>query len=647
MRYLLQFDRLHPDEQLTSPSGRFVLRCDSVGVAVVTDTDRDRVVWRAGAAGRLLLGHGYEVVVEAGEDYETVWRSGFAMPGARYLILTDSGELELVDGSHVRVANIRTGPIHAVPLGDAAPAAAITADAYLVREGKIRRTVAREQDGWLRICESWTGGGGGYALTSPLVDWLEQEGTVLTWRLHMAGGSKSKGWMLCLVDSDGTVLWHEGTQRPHEPVPLGTPYAYGGPALEAGGRLRNQSLTSPAGTHTLVHQGNGDLALYCHTEDRAVWTTGTEWVDGGWAELSEDGDLSVRNTHGARVWSSATAGSGARRLVVGDDGRAELLDMDGRSMWSTGTHTSCDGSAVDTPRGAVLRRGQTLGRHSLTSPDGSTVLGHWDERRLVLFGANHTWLWYAHLGETARPGLHLDEDGMLRVLDDESSTLGGPADELRVEEGEVILCRADGTVVWRNGEAVAEPTVVPEEPAEDFEAWMEELTGQVSYCATVVHDTTPDEALTRLGADPAGIRTGTWNDLRTQSEIDGAGVEDVRVAAFALGPHTLVVEDNGLLGIGSPALSQGTFAVSNYSSVNADTYFVVHRDGETVADHSDNGSEEPTTPEVEAAMAAMGSDDPLDAAFQDGLELLCRTAGVRPTVADVTGEARFTIIAAP
>ncbi|MEV6029030.1 DUF6461 domain-containing protein [Streptomyces sp. NPDC052036] len=134
--------------------------------------------------------------------------------------------------------------------------------------------------------------------------------------------------------------------------------------------------------------------------------------------------------------------------------------------------------------------------------------------------------------------------------------------------------------------------------------------------------------------------------MLTQSEIEDTGLDDVRVAAFALGPHTLLVEDNGLLGINSPALSRGTFAVSCYRSINADTNFVVYRDGEVVADHSEEGSAEPSTPEVRAAMAAMGSDDPLETAFDDGLELLCRTAGVRPTVADVTGTARWVIIPA-
>jgi hypothetical protein len=52
------------------------------------------------------------------------------------------------------------------------------------------------------------------------------------------------------------------------------------------------------------------------------------------------------------------------------------------------------------------------------------------------------------------------------------------------------------------------------------------------------------------------------------------------------------------------------------------------------------------TPEVRRALEEMGmaSDDVRDTAFEHNIELLCRTAGVRPTVADVTGPARITII---
>ncbi|MFE1801254.1 DUF6461 domain-containing protein [Streptomyces sp. NPDC059517] len=650
MHEILQFNRLHADEQLRAPNGQFVLHYDAAGIAVITDTERDEVTWRAGAAGRLLLGDGGEVQVEAGDNHETVWRSGFAARGAQYLILTDEGDLELLDGEHVRLANVRTGPVEAQPLRDAAPAADITVGRYLLSEGKKRRTVVREQDGQLRVGEHWpNGGGGSYALSGPLVDWLEQDGTVLSWRMLPIHGSKAKARTLCLTDTAGTVLWHEGTPNPATPVSAGAPYAYGGAELGTGGRLRHQSLTSPSGSHTLTHQGNGDLVLRCNAEHRDVWSAGTHWAESTWAELTPDGDLVLHNPHGAPVWRSGTAGSGARRLAVRDDGRVELLDTQGRAVWSVDAHTSCDTPAVDTPRGAVLRRGQTLRQHSLTSADGSTVLGHNDDRRLVLFGADGTWLWYEYLGEAQQPGLFLDEGGMLRILDDdpERPALAGPADELLVESGEVLLRRADGTVVWRNGEEVAETDAAAPEPEEDFETWLEELNGLEYFSVAVVHDTTPDEALRRLGVDPEQARPGTWDDLLTQSAIEDAAFDDVCVAAFALGPHTLIVENMGHPGTDSSALSVGTFAVACSRSINADTTFAVYRDGEVVADHSEEGDyEEPTIPEVLAAMEAMDMEDPQEAAFDGTLELFCRTAGIRPTVADVAGIGRWVIIPA-
>ncbi|MGH3381765.1 MAG: hypothetical protein ACRDP6_44265 [Actinoallomurus sp.] len=74
----------------------------------------------------------------------------------------------------------------------------------------------------------------------------------------------------------------------------------------------------------------------------------------------------------------------------------------------------------------------------------------------------------------------------------------------------------------------------------------------------------------------------------------------------------------------------------------------MYRDGKVIADHSlECGTEEVTTPEVRRALAEMGSDDVLDTAFEQDIELLCRTAGIRPTVADVTGPARIAIIGEP
>jgi hypothetical protein len=120
--------------------------------------------------------------------------------------------------------------------------------------------------------------------------------------------------------------------------------------------------------------------------------------------------------------------------------------------------------------------------------------------------------------------------------------------------------------------------------------------------------------------------------------------DDAVVAAFPIGDHTLLVEDNGWQARDRPDLSAGTFAVTCYRNVNAHSNFQVFRDGAVVADHSaDAGSAEPTTAEVRAALAAMGTDDPIETAFDHDLELFCRTAGARVTVADVTGPCLYAI----
>jgi hypothetical protein len=256
---------------------------------------------------------------------------------------------------------------------------------------------------------------------------------------------------------------------------------------------------------------------------------------------------------------------------------------------------------------------------------------------VVLFGEDGRSIWDRHASDGEPSSLALGEDGVLRIqAGDAAEELGGPGDELTVEPGAAVLRRADGTVVWREGVRV-------EEPADDHTSWLEELNDQ-AYCVTVIHDVDPDTALLRLGAEPSHITTGTWADLQERADLEEAGLDPV-VAAFPLGPHTLLVEDNGYLGVRTVRLSTGTFAVSCYASVNGASAFLVYRDGEVVADHSmEGGDEEATTPEVRRALAEMGADDVLDTAYEQDVELLCRTAGIRPTLADVTGPARIAII---
>lgn len=529
-----------------------------------------------------------------------------------------------------RSPGARTGTVEPTPLGDAAPAADITPERFLLLEGKRRRTVTRGVDGSLRVGERGQGFGWSRPLPVPLAEWLaRQPGTVLTWRILPYGERRTRE--LCLVDGDGGVLWRERMRDLPAVPPPARPHVYGGAELGRGGRLRHQSLTSISGAYTLVHQDDGNLVLYDNPRHRAVWATDTWWAGDGWTDLTEEGDLVVRNVCGTPVWRSGTAGSGAQWLVVDDEGGVALLDDAGTAVWEVRTGPHEPAPATRPARGSVLRRGETLRRQSLTSADGGTVLAHRDDRRIVLYGEDGRRLWDEYVGEAERGHLALDEDGMLRVYGDDGIPVrewGGPGDELVVEHGSVVLRRQDGTAVWHAGHPLCG-------------AWLARLNDD-AYCVTVVHDLDPDTALARLGADPAGITTGTWTDLEERIDLEDALTG---VAAFALGPHTLLVEDNGFRGVNTPALSDGTFAVSCYLGAHGVSDFVVYRDGETVGRHGyDDGDAEAGTPEVRRALAEMGADDVREAAFEHDVELLCRTAGVRPTSADVSGPARLAVL---
>jgi hypothetical protein len=166
------------------------LHYDDEGVAVITDAGSGEITWRAGeeeqpAAGLLLLGSGGAVQVETPEEHKTIWRSAIAATGARELTLTDEGDLELLDGEGALIFNSRTGPVEPRVIPGSAPAADITVNSFLLRQGRrLRRTVVRKRDGALRVGEHEPSGGGhSYELSGPLVRWLEQDGTLLTWRL--------------------------------------------------------------------------------------------------------------------------------------------------------------------------------------------------------------------------------------------------------------------------------------------------------------------------------------------------------------------------------------------------------------------------------------------------------------------------------
>ncbi|MFJ2264517.1 DUF6461 domain-containing protein [Streptomyces sp. NPDC087844] len=274
---------------------------------------------------------------------------------------------------------------------------------------------------------------------------------------------------------------------------------------------------------------------------------------------------------------------------------------------------------------AVVRRPDGGLRSSRDGGAGSTGLSADEARALELPGTRLTW----------------------RFLD------GG-----EWSEWTLVLVDARDTIVWVHREgffpsgyraAGPEPT---DESSDGLGLWMDPLDMGEHYCVTLIQNVTPYEALRRFGAADDGIGTSTWRELRSRAafeEVDHH--ENHVVAAFALGPHALLVEDIGNEGVHRPDLSAGTLAVSAFRSDSSQD-FSVSRDGVELASMhlSCLGAVEGTHPdEITKVFPEMGIDD-VEAYENDpenlfnDLELLRRIAGISPTAADLAGPAYVAII---
>jgi hypothetical protein len=358
---------------------------------------------------------------------------------------TEPLPLDPPNGAHSHAADAQPA------FEDFAPAAEITLGSYLYRKnmmGAVSQTVKREPGGTLRASSgpmSYT-----FATTS-LARWLEQDGTVLTWRTD---GTDPE---LCLVDAAGNLLWREYSAAFPPPA---APHEHGGPAMGLGSRLYRQSLTSSSGSHTLLHHSDGDLVLYCNVTHAPVWRSGTDWLGDSWLDLTRRGDLVLRTSCGAPVWKSETADTGVVQLAVRDDGSLALLDAAGTALWQIHEHAPCAAAAGHIPgRGAVLRRGQSLRNQSLTSADGESVLRHQPEDGVSLICSEaSSSVWTEHTSRAVGACLTLDHEGYLQVQAEDGSVLtrlAGPGEYvIVVPRGEVRLCAHDGTVLWREGRHV-------------------------------------------------------------------------------------------------------------------------------------------------------------------------------------------------
>jgi hypothetical protein len=405
-----------------------------------------------------------------------------------------------------------------------------------------------------------------------------------------------------------------------------------------------EPVTSPSGKWALRYDTAG-RAVIADRDGTITWSAGAV----GTLRLELEGVFTVY--HGGQVaWRADLPVRSYSSLHVADDGDGIIYD-DGLPIYSVLHGPVEPVSLGDRAPVAEIRANRVLtsgnGKRTVTRNASGDGLVH--KRRMGKGAALVTVVQPAQAQALEQPGTWLtwrfiEKDGHC----DWALVLVGPDDDVRWVLG--------------NGHA-GEPPAAAGDDSKTREgdgsprAWLETGLGlagglEGGYCVTVIHNLDPDEALRRFGADDSQIATSTWAELLRRASYEEASPDDRVVAAFGLGRHTLLVENNGYQGTNRPDLSRGTFAVSSYSSWNLDQNFLVTRDGEILATFDENMPNSAWGAEpwmVEEALSEMSIDDPAafdddDGRSLDDLELLCRLVGIHPTIADVTGPARVAIL---
>ncbi|WP_155981452.1 DUF6461 domain-containing protein [Nocardia sp. BMG111209] len=398
-------------------------------------------------------------------------------------------------------------------------------------------------------------------------------------------------------------------------------------------------MVSASGEWALRYDEDG-RAVVVHRDGVISWAAGAV----GSLRLELDGVFAVYDGPDV-VWRGDAPVRSYSSLRVTDEGDAVLYD-DGLAVYSV-----LAGPIEPESLGERAPVAEILGTRILRSDNGKRTVVRQDEESGLVFKRKFVGGGMTTVVQPDEVRTLLQPDTYLTWRFIESDGHGSWA---------LVLIGADDEVRWVHGRGHVDATtadhtepVEDESPADadDLLAWMDSGLDMEAYCVTVIHDVDPDEALRRFGVTDAEISTATWPELLRRASYEEADWHHV-VAAFPLGPHTLLVEDNGWEGANRPDLSRGTFAVSSYCSINADTVFLVSRDGDTLATFQENCASDAEGSDIAVltkALSEMGIDDPGaydedDENFLEDLELLCRVADVRPTVADVTAPARVAIL---
>jgi hypothetical protein len=330
-----------------------------------------------------------------------------------------------------------------------------------------------------------------------------------------------------------------------------------------------------------------------------------------------------------------------------------------------------------TARGSSrLLRGEFLSNRSMTSPAGRCTLENALKETRLRDNATGETLWAAPVrpdrGSSSVFALGLDGDLTIwnrhRAPLWSSGTAGRDVEALEVrDDGLVALVDSSGALVWSAGTGV-DPAIETPPPASGpdhdhsgvqlqrrLEVWVDSLVAGRGYSTVLVEDAGPAEVLRRCCVPSAVVTSTTWENLRAMRD-DARPAADV-FGAVPLGPHTLLLVDRPWLA--AARLSAGTRTITTSRAPGggdggdgdpAGAEWTMHRDGDTTAHFRErppvlrHGSR---LPELSRPLMAMGSYDVTWTAEYEGLELMCRVAGVSPTAADLGGALLGAVLEAP
>lgn len=176
------------------------------------------------------------------------------------------------------------------------------------------------------------------------------------------------------------------------------------------------------------------------------------------------------------------------------------------------------------------------------------------------------------------------------------------------------------------------------------------------YCITLVRGVGPREVLHRLGVSDAEIRTATWTEFTAQNRQRELGrlIPGV-AAAFVIGEHVVLVEDNGYWGRLPERAEPASRDIETLNVYLSPTSLVeelsIYRDGKRVAFISGDDPEVIEGDDTETAgrlieltfdaLRPWDENDPAPEHLGDGrvdlLQVACGYLGLRPEVSDIDG----------